>query len=143
MSDDDARVDQHGLTPEDWDAAVNWWRGTQHRGLWYEQPRIKNRPPRNSFTLPDDVVDRLGDGDPKVAGMVLAHLFGLRPYTGEDDPRVIDPDVVLHIGHGSLAKGRKVLERLVQMVRRREREGPVLEHDGGDNADGHGWTVRR
>ena len=50
MSDNDAQVDQHGLTSADHDAIVEWWRGTQHRGVWYQQPRIKNRPLRNSFT---------------------------------------------------------------------------------------------
>ena len=143
MSDDDAQVDQHGLTPEDWDAAVDWWRTTQHRGRWYTQPPIKGRPPRNSFTLPDDVVNHLGDGDPHVAGAVLHGMFGLAPATGEDDPRVIDPDVVKHIGHGSVAAGRKVLERFVQMVRRQSREGVTLEHVGSQHPDDHGWRVAR
>jgi hypothetical protein len=134
-------TDDTELTPEDWDAAVNWWRGTQHRGRYYEQPRIKNRPPRNSFTLPDDAVRQLGD--PHTAGMVLAGMFGVRPYTGEDDPRVIDPDVVKHIGHGSLAAGQKVLQRFVQMLRRQSREGVTLVHDGREpSEDGHGWSVR-
>jgi len=117
MSDDDAQVDQHGLTPADHDAIVEWWRGTQHPKTYYQQPRIKNRPPRNSFTLPDDVVDRLDDGDPKAAGAVLHGMFGLAPFT-DGDPRVIDGDLVKHIGHGSLAAGRRVLDRFVSMVRR-------------------------
>ena len=56
MTDDNAQVDRHGLTPEDWDAAVNWWKESQHRGVHYVQPRIKGLPPRGSFTIPDDVV---------------------------------------------------------------------------------------
>ena len=143
MSDDDAQVDQHGLTPEDWDAAVNWWRTTQHRGRWYTQPPIKGRPPRNSFTLPDDVVSHLDSGDPRTAGMVLAGMFHLAPLADGDDPRVIDPDVVKHIGHGSLAAGQKVLKRFVQMVRRQSRDGVVLEHVGSQHADDHGWRVAR
>jgi hypothetical protein len=138
MSDDNAE-----LSPEEWDAVVNWWRGTQHPKPYYVQPQIKGRPPRNSFTLPDDVVNYLGNGDPKIAGSVLHGMFGLRPFTGEGDPRVLDSDVVTDIGHGSLAKGRKVLERFVQMVRRQSREGVVLAHNGRQHADDHGWRVVR
>lgn len=105
--DDDAQVDQHGLTPADHDAIVEWWRASQNHGVWYTQPPIKGRPPRGSFTISDDVVNQLGDGDPHTAGMVLHGMFGLAPATGEDDARVIDPDVVKHIGHGSLAAGQR------------------------------------
>jgi hypothetical protein len=130
------------LTPENWRALTDWWRQSQHRGRWYTQPPIKGRPPRNSFTLPDDVVDTLGP-DPHTAGMVLAGMFHLAPLADGDDPRVIDPDVVANIGHGSLAAGRKVLERFVQMVRRQSREGVTLEHVGSQHADDHGWRVAR
>jgi len=131
-------------SPEDWDAVENWWRGSQHPKPYYVQPQIKGRLPRGSFVLPDDVALQLGGGSPEAAGAVLHGLFGLRPYTGEGDPRVIDPDVVADIGHGSLAKGQKVLHRFVQMVRRQSREGVTLEHDGLQHEDGwHGWRVAR
>jgi hypothetical protein len=134
--------DANALAPEDWDAIVNWWRGTQHPGTYYTQPQIKGRPPRGSFTLPDDVVDHLGDGDPRVAGAVLHGMFGLAPFT-DGDPRAIDADLVKEIGHGSLAASQKVLKRFVQMLRRQSRGGVTLVHDGGDNATGHGWSVAR
>ncbi len=111
------QADQHGLAPEDWDAIVNWWRESQYPGPHYVQPEIRGRPPRNSFTLPDDVVNALGDGDPEVAGHVLHSMFGLAPFT-DGDPRVIDPDVVRDIGHGSHAAGLKVLKRFVDALRR-------------------------
>lgn len=120
MSDDTDK-----LTPEDWDAIVSGWRALQHRGLWYEQPKIKNRPSRGSFTLPDDVVRQLGGGDPRAAGSVLHGMFGLAPFTGEGDPRVIDPDVVADIGNGSARAGRRVLERFVAMLRR---QGSAAAH---------------
>jgi hypothetical protein len=130
MSDDDnTQVDQHGLTPADHDAIVQWWRGTQHKGVWYQQQKIKNRPLRNSFTLPHDVVLQLGNGDPHTAGMVLAGMFSITPPAEGDDPSVIDGDVVAHIGGGSLAKGRKVLERFVRMVRHGARDDAIEQPD--------------
>jgi hypothetical protein len=99
-----------------WDAIVNWWKESQHHGPHYVRPPIRNRPPRNSFTLPDDVVNALGAGDPRAAGAILHGMFRLAPFT-DGDPRVIDPDVVKNIGHGDLAKGRKVLQRFVRMLR--------------------------
>jgi len=134
--------DDTELTPEDWDAVVNWRRGSQHPNTYCVQPPIKGRPPRGSFTLPDDVVDHLGDGDPRVAGSVLHGMFGLAPATGEDDPRVIDPDVVREIGHGSASAGRRVLEKFVAMLRRQSRDGGVtLHYTGRQHDDDHGWTV--
>jgi hypothetical protein len=123
--------DNAELSPEDWDAIVEWWRAQLHPKPYYVQPQIKG-PPRGSFTLPDSAVDALGAGDPKVAGMVLAHLFGLRPFTGEGDPRVVDPDVVADIGHGSLVKGHRVLKRFVQMLRRQgaQPHDDYLQPDG-------------
>jgi hypothetical protein len=142
MSDDDTQVDRHGFTRADHDAAVEWWRRTQHRGVWYQQPRIKNRPLRNSFTIPDDVVEQLGG--PKTAGAVLHGMFGLRPFTGEGNPLEIDPDVVADVGHGSIKAGRRVLDKWIGMVRQQSREGVTLEHDGLPHDDGHhGWSVRR
>jgi len=141
MSDDpnDIAALHASLSPEDWDALVKWWRGTQHRGLWYEQPKIKNRPPRNSFTLPDDVVSHLGGGDARAAGMVLAGMFHLAPLADGDDPRVIDPDVVANIGHGSLAAGRRVLEKFVARIRR---QGAPQRIEQPDNHSPD-WTITR
>ena len=62
--------------------------------------------------------------------MVLAHLFGLRPFTGEGDSRIIDPDIVLNIGHGSASAGRRVLEKFVARVRREARDYVVEQPDG-------------
>ena len=140
MSDDpnDIAALHASLSPEDWDALVKWWRGTQHRGVWYEQPKIKNRPPRNSFTLPDFAVEALGAGDPRTAGHVIHSMFGLAPYAGEGDPRVIDPDVVADIGHGSLAKGHRVLQKFVAMLRRQPRDDWIEQPDGN-----HGRIVRQ
>ena len=127
MSDDD--TEQDWGSPEDWNAVVEWWRRSQHPNTYYVQPQIKGRPPRGSFTLPDDAVRALGP-DPHTAGMVLAGMFGLAPATEGDDPRIIDPDVVKHIGHGDLAKGRKVLERFIQMVRRQGAPQHIEQPDG-------------
>jgi hypothetical protein len=141
MHDDDAQVDQHGLTSADHDAIVEWWRETQHRGVWYQQPRIKNRSLRNSFTIPDDVVEQLGG--PKTAGAVLHGMFGLRPFTGEGNPLEIDPDVVADVGHGSIKAGRRVLDKWIGMVRRQSREGATLHYTGREHDDDHGWRIVR
>jgi hypothetical protein len=134
MSDDpnDIAALHASLSPEDWRALTDWWRGTQHRGRYYVQPQIKGRPPRNSFTLPDSAVDALGAGDPRTAGMVLAGMFHLAPLADGDDPRVIDPDVVANIGHGSLAAGHRVLKRFVEMLRRQRAQphDDYLQPDG-------------
>ncbi len=126
---DDAQVDQHGLTPADHARIVEWWRQSQYPGVHYVQPPIKGRAPRNSFTLPDDVVNALGDGDPETAGSVLHSMFGLAPFT-DGDPRVIDPDVVRDLGHGSHAAGLRVLRKFVAMLRRQGAPYRIEQPDG-------------
>ena len=80
---------------------------------------------------------QLGDGDPQTAGAVLHGMFGLAPATEDDDPRVIDPDVVKHIGHGSVAAGQKVLRKFVAMLRRQGAPQYIEQPDGN-----HGRIAR-
>jgi hypothetical protein len=48
--------------------------GDDDRRVHYERVPIKGAIPRGGFRLPNDVVNRLGDGDPRVAGAVIARL---------------------------------------------------------------------
>jgi hypothetical protein len=79
-------------------------------------PNVRGMPPRGSFKIPPDIIDKLGEGDPKIGGAIIHQMFGIED--NPDDPTVIDPNVVRLIGHGDLAKGHKVLKRFVQMLRR-------------------------
>ena len=115
-----------GLLPR---IGTRQWIGGEERsigavGMCNQKSKIDLRAIRSRCRIMSSL--QLGDGDPQTAGMVLAGMSAFRPYTVEDDPRVIDPDVVKHIGHGSLAAGQKVLQRFVQMVRRQSREVFVL-----------------
>jgi hypothetical protein len=69
-------------------------------------------------------------------------MFGIED--DPDDPTLIHPDAVRIIGEGSLAAGRRVLERFVAQVRHGARDSVILEHDGRERDDGsHGWRVAR
>jgi hypothetical protein len=142
-----AQADDITLTPEEKDAVIRWYHGLiEDRAyggkMHYQMPAVRGMPAPGSFRIPRDVFEALGDGDLKVGGAVVHAMFGL-----EDDPErpdLIHPHAVRIIGSGDLAKGRKVLERFVQMVRRQSREGVTLVHDGRQHSDGrHGWSVAR
>jgi hypothetical protein len=76
---------------------------------------LRNQPPRESFRLPRDVIDKLGNGDPQAGGAVVHGMFGIEP---DGDPSVIHADVVRDIGHGDIKAGRRVLEKFIAMLRR-------------------------
>jgi hypothetical protein len=143
-----ATLRDEDFDPEDMTAIRRGWlqltkdRAYSGRGVHYEQPAIKGQPPRGSFRLPKDVINKLSEGDPQTGGRVAAHMFGVEPDT--DSPDVVHADVVRDIGHGDIKAGRRVLEKFIARVRRRARDGVVLEHDGLQHDDGsHGWRVVR
>jgi hypothetical protein len=111
------------LTAEELAAVTKGWRALQrqHDGFYYEQPPVKGLPPRGAFTLPNDIIGTLGDGDPKAAGHVIHSTFGIEPFASDHDPRVIDSDVVRDIGHGNLNAGHRVLKKFVAMLRAQKR----------------------
>jgi hypothetical protein len=114
-----------------------------HQGrMHYTMPPVAGMAPPGSFRIPRDIFEKLGDGDLKTGGAVVHGMFGIEDDPA--DPTIIHPHVVRIIGNGSLAAGRKMLERFVARVRRQSREGVVLEHDGLQHDDGHhGWGVAR
>jgi hypothetical protein len=135
-----ATLKEEDIDPEDMTAIRRGWLGLvkekaySHPGWHYEQPEIRGQPPRGSFRLPKDVINKLGEGDPQAGGAVVAGMFGVEPDS--DFPvDVIHADVVRDIGHGSLAAGRRVLERFVQRVR--SEAAPIPQPDG------HHGIVRR
>ena len=73
----------------------------------------------------------------------MAHLFGLRPFEGDPRTRLIDPPMLSPTSAmASLAKGRRVLEKFVAMLRRQSRDGVTLHYTGRQHDDGgHGWRV--
>jgi hypothetical protein len=92
-------------------------------GVHYEQPAIRGQPPRGSYRLPRDLIAHLGKGDVKAGAAVAAGMFSVEPG---DDPTIIHPDVVRDLGHGSVAAGRRVLERFVAMLRRQGAQSDVI-----------------
>jgi hypothetical protein len=106
------------------------------RGVHYEQPPIHGQPLRGSFRLPKDVINKLGEGDPQAGGRVAAHMFSVEPG---DDPTIVHTDVVRDLGHGDLAKGHKVLQKFVAMLRRQRGAPQHIEQPDGN----HGRVVRR
>jgi hypothetical protein len=134
--------DEVTLTPEARRSWLNVVKNLAHQGpgVHYEQPEIRGQPPRGSFRLPKDVINKLGEGDPKAGGAVVAGMFGVE--SDNDFPDVVHADVVRDIGHGSVNAGRRVLERFVQRVRQGARGGATLHYTGRQHADDHGWRVR-
>jgi hypothetical protein len=65
------------------------------------------------FTLPDDIVAKIGNGDPRSAGAVLKRLFNVDPSS----PTTVPASVVRAIGHGNINAGYRVLERFAQLLR--------------------------
>jgi hypothetical protein len=132
------------LTPEEKDALIKWHRAhiedRAHNGkTHYSMPPVRGMAPPGSFRIPRDVINALGDGDPKAGGAVAHAMFGIEDTP--EDPTVIHPHAVRIIGNGSLAAGRKVLRRWVAQTLRRQGREVTLVHDGGDNANGHGWSI--
>jgi hypothetical protein len=118
------------MTPEDWAAVGKAWRGLvedqAYRGqTHYTMPDVRGMAPPGSFRIPKDVFAALGDGDLKVGGAVIHQMFGIED--DPEDPTIIHPHAVRIIGNGSLAAGRRVLERFVAQVRR--------------SAGHHGWRA--
>jgi hypothetical protein len=90
-----------------------------HRGrTHYSQPAIKGQPARGSFKIPRDVIESLGDGDPKAGGAIAHRMFGVEDEP--DDPTTIDPNVVRLLGDGDIRGGQRVLEKFIRQVRGRD-----------------------
>lgn len=85
----------------------------------YERVPMKGTAPHGSFRVPDDVVAALGHGDPEMGIIVLYDMFASEPYLSNGTPRILTPEIVRDIGHGSLSAGRRVLEKFVALIRRR------------------------
>jgi hypothetical protein len=116
-----AEADDGALTEEELAQVNRAWRGLiedqAHRGqMHYTMPDVRGMPAPGSFRIPKDVFAALGDGDLKLGGAVVHSMFGIED--DPEDPTLVHPHAVRIIGNGSLAAGRKVLERFVQQVRR-------------------------
>ena len=127
MSDDGT------ISDEDRAAIGHAWRelieDRAHNGkLHYSMPNVRGMASPGSFRLPRDVVNKLGDGDPKAGGAVVHQMFGVED--DPEDPTIVHGDVVRIIGNGSVAAGRRVLEKFVQRVRRQSRDYTVPQPDG-------------
>jgi hypothetical protein len=131
MSGDDTE-----LTDEDRAAAISWYHALiedrAHNGrLHYSQPLIRGQPPRGSYRLGRETVDKLGNGDPKAGGFIAHQMFGVED--APSDPTVVHGDVVRLLGGGDLAKGHKILQRFERFVQRRQGARPhddYLQFDG-------------
>jgi hypothetical protein len=135
------------LTDEDRAALVNWYHGlvedrAYNGRLHYSPVPVRNMPLPGSFRVGKDIIAKLGDGDLQTGGFILQQMFGIED--DPEDPTVVHPHVLRILGNGSLAAGRRVLERFVAQVRRGARDSVVLEHDGREPDGGHhGWSVAR
>jgi hypothetical protein len=120
-----ATLKDEDFSPEDMTAIRRGWlaltkeRAFQGKGVHYEQPDIRGQPPRGSYRLAPDIIRKLGGGNAHAGAAVAAGMFSIEPG---DDPTIVHADVVRDIGHGDLAKGHKVLNRLAAMLRRQPRD---------------------
>jgi hypothetical protein len=133
------------FTDEDRAAIGHAWRelgeDKAHNGkLHYSPIPVAGRVP-GSFRIPKDVFEALGQGDIKMGAAALHATLGVEDLP--ERPDLIHPDVIRIIGNGSLAAGRRVLERFVARVRRQSRDGPVLQHVGAQHDSDHGWRVKQ
>ena len=136
-----AQTDDGTLTEEELAQVNRAWRGLiedkAHGGkMHYTMPPVRGMAPPGSFRIPKDVFEALGDGDLKVGGAVVHSMFGIED--DPEDPTVVHPHAVRIIGEGSLAAGRRVLEKFVAQVRDGARDYVIPQPDGN-----HGRVVRR
>ena len=136
-----AQTDDGTLTEEELAQVNRAWRGLiedkAHGGkMHYTMPPVRGMAPPGSFRIPKDVFEALGDGDLKVGGAVVHSMFGIED--DPEDPTVVHPHAVRIIGEGSLAAGRRVLEKFVAQVRDGARDYVIPQPDGN-----HGCVVRR
>ena len=114
MSDDDTLTDEElrGIR-QGWRALIE---DRAHGGkLHYSMLPVRGMPAPGSFRIPRDVFAALGDGDLKVGDAVAHAMFGIED--DHDEPTIVHPHAVRIIGNGSLAAGRRVLEKFVARVR--------------------------
>ena len=102
-----------------------------HNGKLHFSPvKVRGMPLPGSFRLPKDVINKLGENDPQTGGAVVHAMFGVEDHP--EDPTVVHPDVVRIIGHGSLVKGHKVLQKFISRVRyeAQSRDDSFAQPDG-------------
>jgi hypothetical protein len=139
--------DANALTDEEKDALVNWYHALVEDKAYggkthYSMPPVAGMAPPGSSRIPRDVFEALGQGDIKLGAAAIHAMLGVED--SPERPDLIDPLAARILGNGSLAAGRRVLEKFVARVRRQSREGVVLEHDGLPHDDHrHGWRVVR
>lgn len=71
-----------------------------------------------SFTLPIDVLRKLGNGDCALGLAVLRDALGGEPIA---EGQFVSPNVLTALGHGNLNAGRRVLQKLISRIRHRNR----------------------
>jgi hypothetical protein len=71
------------------------------------------------FTVPRDIVEALGNGDPVIGHAGLSDTFGTHVMAGP--PGVVPSYAVAVLGHGDPQAGRKVLSKFVAMARRQRK----------------------
>jgi hypothetical protein len=127
-----ATLKDEDFSPEDLTGIRRGWlaltkeRAYSGRGVHYEQPEIRGQPPRGSFRLSRRDVLALGKGGLQAGGRVGAHMFSVEPG---DDPTIIHESVVRDIGHGSLVKGHRVLQKWVATLRRQPHNSSIEQPD--------------
>jgi hypothetical protein len=134
--------DANALTDEEKAALIAWYRGLvedrAHRGkLHYQMPDVHSMPGGpGSYQVPKDVIAHLGNGSLHDGGFVLHSLFGRED--APDRPDIIHSDVVRLLGEGSLATGKRILDKWAAQVRNGARDYVIEQPDGN-----HGRVVRR
>jgi hypothetical protein len=135
MKDDDT------LTDEERAAIGRAWRELveekAHNGkLHYSPVLVRGMPAPGSYRIPRDVFEAVGQGDIKMGAAAIHAMLGVEDFP--ERPDLIDPLAVRILGDGSLAAGRRVLDRFVQMVRRQGAQSDVIPQPDGN----HGRVVR-
>ncbi|HEY6702439.1 MAG TPA: hypothetical protein VI137_16815 [Pseudolabrys sp.] len=87
--------------------------------VFYERIPLKaDAPAKDSFRVPRDVIDRLGNDDVPGAA-ILADVLKISPLHGG----TVGPEVLERLGDGSHAMGVAVLKKFIAAIRAKERHG--------------------
>jgi hypothetical protein len=73
--------------------------------------------PPGSFVMPLDVIKTIGGGNEITGEELIAHIFP--QMLDASHARVLPAAVVSSLGEGSIAAGRKVLRKFIELMRQR------------------------
>jgi hypothetical protein len=101
------------IDPEGWCNRFNGY--AAGGGVEYQRPGYGGSL-KGAYRIPHTALKAMGNGDLEAGRAVAGQMFGLHSALGSD---TVHPEVVRELGGGSLAAGRRVLEKFVTTLRHR------------------------